>query len=152
MFGFWDWVGGRYSVDSAIGLSVMAAIGKDRFGEFLHGFHLVDEHFRTAPLERNAPVILGLIGLWYSNFWDAQSRVVLPYSNDMARFAAYLQQLTMGVQRQVGTAHGHHVTTDTGEVFWGEPGTNGQHAFYQLLHQGTRMIPADCRIRQGHRP
>ncbi|OPX09985.1 glucose-6-phosphate isomerase [Gordonia sp. i37] len=143
MFGFWDWVGGRYSVDSAIGLSVMAAIGKDRFGEFLHGFHLVDEHFRTAPLERNAPVILGLIGLWYSNFWDAQSRVVLPYSNDMARFAAYLQQLTMESNGKSVTAHGHHVTTDTGEVFWGEPGTNGQHAFYQLLHQGTRMIPAD---------
>ncbi len=143
MFGFWDWVGGRYSVDSAIGLSVMAAIGKDRFGEFLHGFHLVDEHFRTSPLERNAPVILGLIGLWYSNFWDAQSRVVLPYSNDMARFAAYLQQLTMESNGKSVTAHWHHVTTDTGEVFWGEPGTNGQHAFYQLLHQGTRMIPAD---------
>ncbi|RPA56811.1 glucose-6-phosphate isomerase [Gordonia oryzae] len=143
MFGFWDWVGGRYSVDSAIGLSVMAAIGKDRFSEFLHGFHLVDEHFRTSPLERNAPVILGLIGLWYSNFWDAQSRVVLPYSNDMARFAAYLQQLTMESNGKSVTAHGHHVTTDTGEVFWGEPGTNGQHAFYQLLHQGTRMIPAD---------
>ncbi|MEP9394003.1 glucose-6-phosphate isomerase [Gordonia sp. VNQ95] len=143
MFGFWDWVGGRYSVDSAIGLSVMAAIGKDRFGEFLHGFHLVDEHFRTQPLEQNAPVILGLIGLWYSNFWDAQSRVVLPYSNDMARFAAYLQQLTMESNGKSVTAHGHHVTADTGEVFWGEPGTNGQHAFYQLLHQGTRMIPAD---------
>ncbi|MGC4935662.1 glucose-6-phosphate isomerase [Gordonia sp. DT30] len=143
MFGFWDWVGGRYSVDSAIGLSVMAAIGKQRFGEFLHGFHVVDEHFRTAPLEQNAPVILGLIGLWYSNFFDAQSRVVLPYSNDMARFAAYLQQLTMESNGKSVTAHGHHVTTDTGEVFWGEPGTNGQHAFYQLLHQGTRMIPAD---------
>ncbi|MGW5521134.1 glucose-6-phosphate isomerase [Gordonia sp. NPDC003950] len=143
MFGFWDWVGGRYSVDSAIGLSVMAAIGKDRFGEFLHGFHLVDEHFRTQPLEQNAPVILGLIGLWYSNFWDAQSRVVLPYSNDMARFAAYLQQLTMESNGKSVTADGHHVTADTGEVFWGEPGTNGQHAFYQLLHQGTRMIPAD---------
>ena len=143
MFGFWDWVGGRYSVDSAIGLSVMAAIGKERFAEFLEGFHIVDEHFRTQPLERNAPVILGLIGLWYSNFWDAQSRVVLPYSNDMARFAAYLQQLTMESNGKSVTAQGHHVTTDTGEVFWGEPGTNGQHAFYQLLHQGTRMIPAD---------
>ncbi|MFW0785342.1 glucose-6-phosphate isomerase [Gordonia sp. CPCC 206044] len=143
MFGFWDWVGGRYSVDSAIGLSVMAAIGRERFAEFLSGFHIVDEHFRTAPLEQNAPVILGLIGLWYSNFWDAQSRVVLPYSNDMARFAAYLQQLTMESNGKSVTAHGHHVTTDTGEVFWGEPGTNGQHAFYQLLHQGTRMIPAD---------
>ncbi|MGV9857653.1 glucose-6-phosphate isomerase [Gordonia sp. NPDC003425] len=143
MFGFWDWVGGRYSVDSAIGLSVMAAIGKERFGEFLDGFHIVDEHFRTQPLERNAPVLLGLIGLWYSNFWDAQSRVVLPYSNDMARFAAYLQQLTMESNGKSVTAHGQHVTTDTGEIFWGEPGTNGQHAFYQLLHQGTRMVPAD---------
>ncbi len=143
MFGFWDWVGGRYSVDSAIGLSVMAAIGKERFGEFLSGFHIVDEHFRTAPLEQNAPVVLGLIGLWYNNFWDAGSRAVLPYSNDMARFAAYLQQLTMESNGKSVTAHGHHVTADTGEVFWGEPGTNGQHAFYQLLHQGTRMIPAD---------
>lgn len=143
MFGFWDWVGGRYSVDSAIGLSVMAAIGKDRFAEFLDGFHVVDEHFRTQPLEQNAPVILGLIGLWYSNFWDAQTRAVLPYSNDMARFAAYLQQLTMESNGKSVTAQGAHVTTETGEVFWGEPGTNGQHAFYQLLHQGTRMIPSD---------
>ncbi|GAA1481422.1 glucose-6-phosphate isomerase [Gordonia sinesedis] len=143
MFGFWDWVGGRYSVDSAIGLSVMATIGKERFAEFLDGFRQVDEHFRTQPLERNAPVILGLIGVWYNNFWDAQSRVVLPYANDMARFPAYLQQLTMESNGKSVTAHGHHVTTDTGEVFWGEPGTNGQHAFYQLLHQGTRMIPAD---------
>ncbi len=143
MFGFWDWVGGRYSVDSAIGLSVMAAVGKDRFAEFLSGFHAVDEHFRTQPLERNAPVILGLIGLWYTNFWDMQSRVVLPYSNDMARFAAYLQQLTMESNGKSVTAHGHHVTTDTGEIFWGEPGTNGQHAFYQLLYQGTRVVPSD---------
>ncbi|MFW0795717.1 glucose-6-phosphate isomerase [Gordonia sp. CPCC 205515] len=143
MFGFWDWVGGRYSVDSAIGLSVMAAIGKERFGEFLDGFHIVDEHFRTAPLEQNAPVLLGMIGLWYANFWDAQTRTVLPYSNDMARFAAYLQQLTMESNGKSVTASGHHVTTDTGEIFWGEPGTNGQHAFYQLLHQGTRMVPAD---------
>lgn len=143
MFGFWDWVGGRYSVDSAIGLSVMAAIGKERFAEFLDGFHRVDEHFRTQPLERNAPVILGLIGLWYNNFWDVGVRAVLPYSNDMARFAAYLQQLTMESNGKSVTAGGHHVTTDTGEIFWGEPGTNGQHAFYQLLHQGTRMVPAD---------
>ncbi|MDL9937980.1 glucose-6-phosphate isomerase [Gordonia sp. ABSL1-1] len=143
MFGFWDWVGGRYSVDSAIGLSVMAAIGKERFAEFLDGFRIVDEHFRTQPLERNAPVILGLIGLWYSNFWDAATRAVLPYANDMGRFAAYLQQLTMESNGKSVTQSGHHVTTDTGEVFWGEPGTNGQHAFYQLLHQGTRMIPAD---------
>ncbi len=143
MFGFWDWVGGRYSVDSAIGLSVMAAIGKERFAEFLDGFHIVDEHFRTQPLEHNAPVILGLIGLWYNNFWDVGTRAVLPYSNDMARFAAYLQQLTMESNGKSVTASGHHVTTDTGEIFWGEPGTNGQHAFYQLLHQGTRMVPAD---------
>ena len=143
MFGFWDWVGGRYSVDSAIGLSVMAAVGKEAFADFLHGFNVVDKHFRSAPLHQNAPVILGLIGLWYNNFWDAQSRVVLPYSNDMARFAAYLQQLTMESNGKSVDAHGHHVTVDTGEIFWGEPGTNGQHAFYQLLHQGTRMVPAD---------
>ncbi|MGZ8178974.1 glucose-6-phosphate isomerase [Williamsia sp. SKLECPSW1] len=143
MFGFWDWVGGRYSVDSAIGLSVMAAIGKEAFADFLHGFNLVDRHFRSAPLHQNAPVILGLIGLWYNNFWGAQSRVVLPYSNDMARFAAYLQQLTMESNGKSVDSHGHHVTTDTGEIFWGEPGTNGQHAFYQLLHQGTRLVPAD---------
>ena len=143
MFGFWDWVGGRYSVDSAIGLSVMAAIGKERFAEFLAGFHIVDEHFRTAPLEANAPALLGLIGLWYNNFFGAQSRAVLPYSNDMSRFAAYLQQLTMESNGKSVHADGTPVTTDTGEIFWGEPGTNGQHAFYQLLHQGTRLIPAD---------
>ncbi|GGF34715.1 glucose-6-phosphate isomerase [Williamsia phyllosphaerae] len=143
MFGFWDWVGGRYSVDSAIGLSVMAAIGKEAFGEFLHGFNIMDKHFRSAPLHQNAPVILGLIGLWYNNFWGAQSRVVLPYSNDMARFAAYLQQLTMESNGKSVDAHGQHVTTDTGAIYWGEPGTNGQHAFYQLLHQGTRLVPAD---------
>ncbi|BBY34458.1 glucose-6-phosphate isomerase [Mycolicibacter minnesotensis] len=143
MFGFWDWVGGRYSVDSAIGLSVMAVIGRDRFAEFLTGFHLVDEHFRTAPLESNAPVLLGLIGLWYSNFFDAQTRAVLPYSNDLDRFAAYLQQLTMESNGKSTRADGTPVTTDTGEIFWGEPGTNGQHAFYQLLHQGTRLVPAD---------
>ncbi|HEX7323084.1 MAG TPA: glucose-6-phosphate isomerase [Mycobacterium sp.] len=143
MFGFWDWVGGRYSVDSAIGLSVMAAVGRDRFAEFLAGFHAVDEHFRTAPLEANAPVLLGLIGLWYSGFFGAQSRAVLPYSNDLARFAAYLQQLTMESNGKSTRADGTPVTTDTGEIFWGEPGTNGQHAFYQLLHQGTRLVPAD---------
>ncbi|GAB7068450.1 glucose-6-phosphate isomerase [Mycobacterium hodleri] len=143
MFGFWDWVGGRYSVDSAIGLSVMAVIGKERFAEFLAGFHIVDEHFRTTPLEANAPVLLGLIGLWYNEFFDAQSRVVLPYSNDMARFAAYLQQLTMESNGKSVRADGTPVTTSTGEIYWGEPGTNGQHAFYQLLHQGTRLIPAD---------
>jgi glucose-6-phosphate isomerase len=143
MFGFWDWVGGRYSVDSAIGLSVMAVIGKERFAEFLAGFHLVDEHFRTAPLEANAPVLLGLIGLWYNNFFGAETRAVLPYSNDLARFAAYLQQLTMESNGKSVQADGAPVTTSTGEIFWGEPGTNGQHAFYQLLHQGTRLIPAD---------
>lgn len=143
MFGFWDWVGGRYSVDSAIGLSVMAVIGKERFAEFLAGFHLVDEHFRTAPLEANAPALLGLIGLWYNEFFGAQSRAVLPYSNDLARFAAYLQQLTMESNGKSVRADGSPVTTETGEIYWGEPGTNGQHAFYQLLHQGTRLIPAD---------
>lgn len=143
MFGFWDWVGGRYSVDSAIGLPVMAVIGKERFAEFLAGFHLVDEHFRTAPLEANAPVLLGLIGLWYNNFFGAETRAVLPYSNDLARFAAYLQQLTMESNGKSVQADGSPVTTSTGEIFWGEPGTNGQHAFYQLLHQGTRLIPAD---------
>ncbi len=143
MFGFWDWVGGRYSVDSAIGLSVMAAIGREAFADFLSGFHIVDEHFRTAPLESNAPALLGLIGLWYSDFFDAQARAVLPYSNDLARFAAYLQQLTMESNGKSVRADGSPVTTDTGEIFWGEPGTNGQHAFYQLLHQGTRLVPAD---------
>ncbi|AHK29390.1 glucose-6-phosphate isomerase [Rhodococcus opacus PD630] len=143
MFGFWDWVGGRYSVDSAIGLSVMAAIGKERFAEFLAGFHAVDEHFRTAPLEENAPVLLGLIGLWYSNFFGAESRAVLPYSNDLVRFPAYLQQLTMESNGKSVRADGSPVPTSTGEIFWGEPGTNGQHAFYQLLHQGTRLVPSD---------
>jgi glucose-6-phosphate isomerase len=143
MFGFWDWVGGRYSVDSAIGLSVMAAIGREAFADFLSGFHLVDEHFRTAPLESNAPALLGLIGVWYSDFFGAQSRAVLPYSNDMARFPAYLQQLTMESNGKSTRADGTPVTTDTGEIYWGEPGTNGQHAFYQLLHQGTRLVPAD---------
>jgi glucose-6-phosphate isomerase len=143
MFGFWDWVGGRYSVDSAIGLSVMAAIGRERFADFLAGFHIVDEHFRTAPLEANAPALLGLIGLWYNEFFGAQSRAVLPYSNDMSRFAAYLQQLTMESNGKSVRADGSAATTETGEIYWGEPGTNGQHAFYQLLHQGTRLIPAD---------
>jgi len=143
MFGFWDWVGGRYSVDSAIGLSVMAAIGRERFADFLAGFHLIDEHFKYTPLESNAPALLGLIGLWYNNFFGAQTRAVLPYSNDMSRFAAYLQQLTMESNGKSVRADGTPVTTSTGEIFWGEPGTNGQHAFYQLIHQGTRLIPAD---------
>ena len=143
MFGFWDWVGGRYSVDSAIGLSVMAVIGRDAFGEFLDGFHRVDEHFRTTPLEQNAPALLGLLGLWYSSFFGSETRAVLPYSNDLSRFPAYLQQLTMESNGKSVKADGSPVTTSTGEIFWGEPGTNGQHAFYQLLHQGTRLIPAD---------
>ncbi|MGH3677563.1 MAG: glucose-6-phosphate isomerase [Mycobacterium sp.] len=143
MFGFWDWVGGRYSVDSAIGLSVMAAIGKERFAELLAGFHIVDEHFKTAPLEANAPVMLGLLGIWYNNFFGAETKAVLPYSNDMARFPAYLQQLTMESNGKSVKADGTPVTVDTGEIYWGEPGTNGQHAFYQLLHQGTRLVPAD---------
>lgn len=143
MFGFWDWVGGRYSVDSAIGLSLMAVIGKEAFADFLSGFHLVDTHFASAPLESNAPVLLGLIGLWYSDFFGAETRAVLPYSNDLARFAAYLQQLTMESNGKSVRADGTPVSTGTGEIFWGEPGTNGQHAFYQLLHQGTRLVPAD---------
>ncbi|MFT3715976.1 MAG: glucose-6-phosphate isomerase [Gordonia sp. (in: high G+C Gram-positive bacteria)] len=143
MFGFWNWVGGRYSVDSAIGLSLMIAIGRDGFTDFLAGFRTVDEHFLTAPLESNAPVLLGLIGLWYSNFWDAQSHAILPYSNDMARFPAYLQQLVMESNGKSVTSAGQPVTTPTATVVWGEPGTNGQHAFFQLLHQGTWLIPAD---------
>ncbi len=143
MFGFWDWVGGRYSVDSAIGLSVMCAVGKENFAELLAGFHAVDDHFATAPLDRNAPVIMGLLGVWYSNFFGAESRAVLPYCNDLNRFAAYLQQLTMESNGKSVHADGTPVSTSTGEIFWGEPGTNGQHAFYQLLHQGTRLVPAD---------
>ncbi|MFD4291655.1 glucose-6-phosphate isomerase [Rhodococcus sp. NPDC058532] len=143
MFGFWDWVGGRYSVDSAVGLSLMCVIGRDAFGEFLSGFHLIDRHFAEQPLESNAPVLLGMIGLWYSSFFGADSRAVLPYSNDLGRFAAYLQQLTMESNGKSVRADGSPVSTPTGEIFWGEPGTNGQHAFYQLLHQGTRLAPAD---------
>jgi glucose-6-phosphate isomerase len=143
MFGFWDWVGGRYSVDSAIGLALMAVIGREAFADFLSGFHLVDTHFATAPLDSNAPALLGLIGLWYSDFFGAETRAVLPYSNDLARFAAYLQQLTMESNGKSVRADGSPVSTGTGEIFWGEPGTNGQHAFYQLLHQGTRLVPAD---------
>lgn len=143
MFGFWDWVGGRYSVDSAIGLSLMAVVGKEAFAEFLSGFHTIDRHFAETPLERNAPALLGLIGVWYSSFFDADSRAVLPYSNDLGRFAAYLQQLTMESNGKSVRCDGSPVSTPTGEIFWGEPGTNGQHAFYQLLHQGTRLSPAD---------
>ncbi|MGN5238815.1 glucose-6-phosphate isomerase [Rhodococcus sp. SJ-3] len=143
MFGFWDWVGGRYSVDSAIGLSVMCAIGRDRFAEFLAGFHTMDTHFRTAPLPQNAPILLGMLGVWYTSFLGAQSRAVLPYANDLVRFPAYLQQLTMESNGKSVRIDGSAVDYPTGEIFWGEPGTNGQHAFYQLLHQGTHLVPAD---------
>ncbi|MEO6881347.1 MAG: glucose-6-phosphate isomerase [Mycobacteriaceae bacterium] len=143
MFGFWDWVGGRYSVDSAIGLSVMCAIGAGPFTELLEGFHQMDTHFRTAPLAENAPVIMGLLGVWSSAVAGADAKAVLPYSNDLARFPAYLQQLTMESNGKSVRADGSPVTTGTGEIYWGEPGTNGQHAFYQLLHQGTRLVPAD---------
>lgn len=143
MFGFWDWVGGRYSVDSAIGLSLMAVIGPMDFMRFLDGFHAMDEHFRTAPLDQNIPAIMGLLGIWYNNFFGAETHAVLPYSQDLARFPAYLQQLTMESNGKSVRRDGTTVTTNTGEIYWGEPGTNGQHAFFQLIHQGTRMIPAD---------
>ncbi|AEW94687.1 MULTISPECIES: glucose-6-phosphate isomerase [Streptomycetaceae] len=143
MFEFWDWVGGRYSYDSAIGLSLMIAIGPDHFREMLAGFHLVDEHFRTAPPEENAPLLLGLLGVWYGNFWDAQSHAVLPYSHYLSRFTAYLQQLDMESNGKSVDRQGNPVEWQTGPVVWGTPGTNGQHAYYQLLHQGTKMIPAD---------
>jgi glucose-6-phosphate isomerase len=143
MFGFWDWVGGRYSLPSAVGLSVMVAIGPDHFREMLAGYHAVDEHFRTAPRERNVPMIMGLLNVWYNNFLGAQTHAVLPYSQYLHRFPAYLQQLTMESNGKSVTADGTPVDYQTGEVFWGEPGTNGQHAFYQLIHQGTKLIPAD---------
>ncbi|MFD8616921.1 glucose-6-phosphate isomerase [Streptomyces sp. NPDC059513] len=143
MFEFWDWVGGRYSYDSAIGLSLMIAIGPDRFREMLDGFHLVDEHFRTAPAEENAPILLGLLGVWYGNFFDAQSHAVLPYSHYLSKFTAYLQQLDMESNGKSVDRQGDRVDWQTGPVVWGTPGTNGQHAYYQLIHQGTKMIPAD---------
>ena len=143
MFGFWDWVGGRYSYPSAIGLSLMVAIGPDRFGELLAGFHLMDEHFRTTPFERNLPVLLGLLGIWYINFFGAETHAVLPYSQYLERFPAYLQQLDMESNGKSVTLDGRPVRVDTGPVVWGQPGTNGQHAFYQLIHQGTRLIPSD---------
>ncbi|MEU6893525.1 glucose-6-phosphate isomerase [Streptomyces sp. NPDC046557] len=143
MFGFWDWVGGRYSFDSAIGLSLMIAIGPDAFREMLGGFHTVDEHFRTAPPERNAPLLLGMLGVWYGGFFDAQSHAVLPYSHYLSRFTAYLQQLDMESNGKSVDRDGNPVDWNTGPVVWGTPGTNGQHAYYQLIHQGTRMIPAD---------
>jgi glucose-6-phosphate isomerase len=142
-FGFWDWVGGRYSMDSAIGTSLVVAIGPDRFAELLAGFHAMDEHFRTTELARNVPVLMGLLNVWYTNFLGAQTHAVLPYSQLLHRFPAYLQQLTMESNGKGVRWDGAVVTTDTGEVFWGEPGTNGQHAFYQLIHQGTRLVPAD---------
>lgn len=142
-FGFWDWVGGRYSVDSAIGTSLVVAIGPERFEEFLSGFHALDEHFRSAPVEANVPVLMGLLNIWYVNFLGAQTHAVLPYAQSLHRFPAYLQQLTMESNGKSVRWDGSPVTTATGEVFWGEPGTNGQHAFYQLIHQGTRLIPAD---------
>jgi glucose-6-phosphate isomerase len=143
MFGFWDWVGGRYSMDSAIGLSTMIAIGPDNFRALLDGFHQMDEHFRTTPFERNLPVLMGLLSLWYNDFFGAQTVAVLPYENYLKRFPAYLQQLTMESNGKHVTLDGTHVACDTGPIYWGEPGTNGQHSFYQLIHQGTRLIPCD---------
>jgi glucose-6-phosphate isomerase len=143
MFGFWDWVGGRYSYDSAVGFSLMAAIGRERFGEMLAGFFAIDSHFASAPLEANLPVIQGLLNVWYDNFLGAQAHAVLPYSQRLARFPAYLQQLTMESNGKSVRLDGSPVDYETGEIYWGEPGTNGQHAFYQLLHQGTKLVPAD---------
>jgi glucose-6-phosphate isomerase len=143
MLEFWDWVGGRYSYDSAIGFSLMVAIGRDAFGEMLAGFHAIDEHFLTAPLEHNLPVIQGMLNVWYNNFFGAQTHAVLPYSHRLARFPAYLQQLTMESNGKSVRLDGTSVEGQTGEIFWGAPGTNGQHAFYQLIHQGTKLIPAD---------
>jgi glucose-6-phosphate isomerase len=143
MFGFWDWVGGRYSMDSAIGLSTMLAIGPEHFRAMLDGFHQMDEHFRTAPFERNLPVLMGLLGIWYNNFFGAQTVAVLPYEQYLKRFPAYLQQLTMESNGKHVTLDGAAVTHDTAAIYWGEPGTNGQHSFYQLIHQGTRLIPCD---------
>ena len=143
MFGFWDWVGGRYSMDSAIGLSTMLAIGPENFRSLLAGFHEMDEHFRTAPFERNLPVLMGLLGLWYNDFFGAQTVAVLPYDQYLKRFPAYLQQLTMESNGKHITRSGVVVDYETGPIYWGEPGTNGQHSFYQLIHQGTKLIPCD---------
>jgi glucose-6-phosphate isomerase len=143
MFGFWDWVGGRYSMDSAIGLSTMLAIGPEHFGAMLDGFHAMDEHFRTAPFERNLPALMGLLTLWYTDFFGAQTTAVLPYEQYLKRFPAYLQQLTMESNGKRVTVSGAEVGCDTSPVYWGEPGTNGQHSFYQLIHQGTHLIPCD---------
>ena len=143
MFGFWDWVGGRYSVDSAVGLSLMAVIGPRDFMRFLGGFNAMDEHFRSTEFSKNVPVLMALLGVWYSDFHGAETHAVLPYSEDLSRFAAYLQQLTMESNGKSVRRDGSPVTTGTGEIYWGEPGTNGQHAFFQLIHQGTRLVPAD---------
>jgi glucose-6-phosphate isomerase len=143
MFGFWDWVGGRYSMDSAIGLSTMLAVGPDNFRAMLDGFHQMDEHFRTAPFARNLPVLMGLLAVWYNDFFGAQTVAVLPYEQYLKRFPAYLQQLTMESNGKHVTLDGKGVDYDTGPIYWGEPGTNGQHSFYQLIHQGTRLIPCD---------
>jgi len=143
MFGFWDWVGGRYSMDSAIGLSTMLAIGPENFHAMLTGFHQMDEHFRTAPFERNLPVLMGLLAVWYNDFFGAQTVAVLPYEQYLKRFPAYLQQLTMESNGKHVTLDGNKVAYNTGPIYWGEPGTNGQHSFYQLIHQGTRLIPCD---------
>ena len=143
MFGFWDWVGGRYSYDSAIGLSLMIAIGPEHFREMLAGFHAIDEHFRTTPFERNLPVLLGLIGIWYNNFFGAETVAVLPYDHYLGRFSAYLQQLDMESNGKHVDLEGRKVNYQTGPIIWGQPGTNGQHAFYQLIHQGTKLIPCD---------
>jgi glucose-6-phosphate isomerase len=143
MFGFWDWVGGRYSMESAIGLSTMIAIGPGRFGELLEGFHRMDVHFRTTPFQQNLPVLMGLLSVWYGDFFDAQTTAVLPYDQYLKRFPAYLQQLTMESNGKHVTLDGAEVDYQTGAVYWGEPGTNGQHSFYQLIHQGTKLIPCD---------
>jgi glucose-6-phosphate isomerase len=143
MFGFWEWVGGRYSMDSAIGLSTMLAIGPERFHEMLAGFHAVDEHFRTTPFAENLPMLMGMLGIWYTDFFGAQTTGVMPYEQYLKRFPAYLQQLTMESNGKHVTLDGRHVDYDTGAIYWGEPGTNGQHSFYQLIHQGTRLIPVD---------
>src|SRR5499427_7050911 len=143
MFGFWDWVGGRYSMESAIGLSTMIAIGPENFRAMLAGFHEMDRHFRSAPFERNLPVLMGLLSIWYNDFFGAQTVAVLPYEQYLKRFPAYLQQLTMESNGKHVTLDGSELDYDTGPIYWGEPGTNGQHSFYQLIHQGTRIIPCD---------
>jgi glucose-6-phosphate isomerase len=143
MFEFWDWVGGRYSMDSAIGLSTMIAVGPEHFRAMLAGFHAMDEHFRTAPLARNLPVLMGLLAVWYGNFFDAQTIAVLPYDQYLKRFPAYLQQLAMESNGKHVTLDGRPVDYQTGPIYWGEPGTNGQHSFYQLIHQGTKLVPCD---------